>query len=235
MAGAIPASASSAAAAAATTFAPPYSALAYLLSNQTTTTWASIASPTDSANPYGNVAWSSLWEGYNVTAPPFTTTVQPTPVAATELIKPPALPWPTDSSVAGMDFPEGFHWGFATAALQVEGAVKEEGKTPTIAEVSLAFREDEPGGGSPDIANLNYYLYKQDIARLAAAGVKSYSFSISWARILPFAVPGSPINKQGIDHYDDLINTCIEYGVEPIATLNHFDSPLYYATNDSFA
>lgn len=58
------------------------------------------------------------------------------------------------------------------------------------------------------VTDLNYFMYKQDIARLAAAGVPHYAFSISWSRIMPFGVPGSPINQEGIDHYDDLINTC---------------------------
>ena len=67
-----------------------------------------------------------------------------------------------------------------------------------------------------DKISLNYYLYKQDIARLAAIGVPHYSFSISWTRILPFGVPGSPINQEGINHYNDVINTCLEYGLIPV-------------------
>jgi beta-glucosidase/6-phospho-beta-glucosidase/beta-galactosidase len=70
----------------------------------------------------------------------------------------------------------------------------------------------------------NYYLYKEDISRLAAQGVKIYSFSLSWSRILPFG--RGPINQLAIDHYNDLINTCIEYGVEPSVTLYHWDTPL---------
>ena len=90
------------------------------------------------------------------------------------------------------------------------------------------------GGGPPDITNLNYYLYKQDIARLTAVGVKSYTFTISWSRILPFGAAGSPVNKEGIYHYDDLINTILEYGMEPIVTLNHFDTPSYFTTGTSW-
>lgn len=70
----------------------------------------------------------------------------------------------------------------------------------------------------------NYYLYKEDISRLAAQGVKIYSFSLSWSRILPFG--RGPVNQQAIDHYNDVINTCIEYGVEPSVTLYHWDTPL---------
>ena len=72
---------------------------------------------------------------------------------------------------------------------------------------------------------MNYYLYKQDIARLAAIGVPYYSFSISWSRIVPFGVANSPINQQGLDHYDDVINTCLQYGIKPIVTLVHADAP----------
>lgn len=56
-------------------------------------------------------------------------------------------------------------------------------------------------------------------------GVKAYSFSISWSRILPFG--RGPVNEQGLAHYDDVINTCLEYGVEPIVTIFHWDLPLY--------
>lgn len=200
-----------------------------------TTTWASVPSPTDSTVKYGNIAWSSLWADFNITAPPFTTTVSPTPISSAELVKPTPLPFETLGSSTPFKFPKDFSFGFAGAALQVEGAVKNEGRGPSFTELELKGRYSEVvGGGAPDITNLNYYLYKQDIARLAAVGVKSYSFSISWPRILPFGVPGSPVNQEGIDHYDDLINTILEYGMEPIVTLHHFDAPIYYATNTSW-
>ncbi|KAH8587949.1 glycoside hydrolase superfamily [Bisporella sp. PMI_857] len=218
------------------TYAKPFSKLSSLVKNQTTTTWASIALPTDSAAKYGNVAWSSLWKDFNITAPPFTTTVSPKPIASSELVKPTPPPFPINDSLTDhYKFPDGFLWGYAGAALQIEGAVKNEGRGPSYTELELRPREENsPGGGPPDISNLNYYYYKQDIARLAALNVQTYSFSISWSRILPFGVAGSPVNKQAIDHYDDLINTILEYGLTPIATLNHFDTPLYFATNTSW-
>lgn len=55
-------------------------------------------------------------------------------------------------------------------------------------------------------------------------GINTYSFSISWSRIYPFGA--GPINQAGIDHYNDLINTCIEYNITPVATLYHWDTPL---------
>lgn len=63
-----------------------------------------------------------------------------------------------------------------------------------------------------------------DIARIAAMGVKAYSFSISWSRILPFGK--GPVNEEGLAHYDDLINTCLEYNIIPMATIYHWDTPL---------
>jgi beta-glucosidase len=56
-------------------------------------------------------------------------------------------------------------------------------------------------------------------------GIKAYSFSISWSRVLPFG--RGPVNEQALAHYDDVINTCIKYNVEPIVTLYHWDLPLY--------
>lgn len=60
------------------------------------------------------------------------------------------------------------------------------------------------------VADMNYYLYKQDIARLAAIGIPYYSFSISWTRIVPFGEVGSPINEPGLQHYEELIETCLQ-------------------------
>ncbi|KAH8820768.1 glycoside hydrolase [Xylogone sp. PMI_703] len=218
------------------TFAAPYSRLSGLAGHQKTTIWASHASPTDHISKFGNAAWSSLWSPYNITSPPFTTTAVPTPIHSSELIKPTRLPFIVGKGETDTyHFPEDFIWGFTGAAEQVEGAIKSEGRGPSIMDMLLG--NGRPGAhlsGKPDITDLNYYLYKQDIARLAAAGVKSYGFSISWTRILPFGYPGSPVNREGIDHYDSLINTILEYGMTPVVTLNHFDTPIYYATNTSF-
>ncbi|KXH65969.1 beta-glucosidase A [Colletotrichum salicis] len=65
--------------------------------------------------------------------------------------------------------------------------------------------------------------------------VQSYSFSISWSRIVPFGVSGSPINKEGIDHYNDVIDTILAYRMKPVVTLHHFDdTPAYYQSKTSF-
>jgi len=74
----------------------------------------------------------------------------------------------------------------------------------------------------------HYYLFKQDIDRLAAMGLKYYSFSISWARILPFALAGTPVNSYGLQHYDDVINYALKKGMQPVVTITHFDTPLQF-------
>jgi beta-glucosidase/6-phospho-beta-glucosidase/beta-galactosidase len=83
------------------------------------------------------------------------------------------------------------------------------------------------------IANENYYLYKQDIKGIAAMEVKYYRFSIWWTRILPFVVPGSPVNLQGLAHYDDLVEFVLEKGMLPAIVLYHNDSLLQFYTNIS--
>jgi beta-glucosidase/6-phospho-beta-glucosidase/beta-galactosidase len=76
--------------------------------------------------------------------------------------------------------------------VQIEGAIADEGRTPTYTDVKLS-----PDASDDYTTNENYWLYKQDIERIAAMGVKYYRFSIPWTRILPFVVEGSPINRQG--------------------------------------
>ncbi|KAK6063531.1 beta-glucosidase A [Seiridium cupressi] len=94
---------------------------------------------------------------------------------------------------------------------------------------TLTFqRADLPGYKLNDsnIAAMNYFLYKQDIARLAALRVPHYPFTISWTRVVSFRVAGSPVNTQALAHYEDVINTCHEYGSTPIVTLMHADSTI---------
>ncbi|THU93327.1 glycoside hydrolase [Dendrothele bispora CBS 962.96] len=165
-----------------------------------------------------------------VESPPFTTTVEPqTPVI---LPSPPPTLYPSfyanrpKDILSDYKYPKGFIFGLDTAAYQVEGATKEEGKGPSMWD----WASRQPGAiadnSTADIADLQYYLYKEDVARVAALGVKAHSFSISWARILPFGTADSPVNQQGIDHYADLIQYHLKSGVEPIATLFHWDTPL---------
>ncbi|KAF7303850.1 Glycoside hydrolase family 1 protein [Mycena indigotica] len=198
--------------------------------------------PTSTFPPVGSVprdfspaGLEALWNLVGpVEAPPFTTTVTPTSTHVSLPSPPPPLypsfyaPAPKDV-LPGLKFPPGFKFGVATAAYQVEGAVKDEGKGPTIWD----WNSRQPGAvgdnTTGDVVDLQYFLYKEDVLRVAALGVNAHSFSISWARILPFATKDSPINKAGIEHYSDLIDYHIAHGVEPVATLFHWDTPLALA------
>lgn len=201
----------------------------------TTFRGSAIANPTAfaSALPIDVEDLWNLFVGPVATAA-ITTTVSATPVPTNELIPPPGLyysPFPTGQQIPLVTanqtwkFPAGFWWGVASAAYQVEGAAKDEGRGPSIWDVLthrvVGFTVANQTG---DVADNQYYLYKQDIARIAALGVKTYSFSISWSRVMPFG--NGPINELALAHYDDVINTCIEYGVEPSVTLYHWDLPL---------
>ncbi|KAJ5118228.1 Alpha/Beta hydrolase protein [Penicillium atrosanguineum] len=152
-------------------------------------------------------------------------TVRPTPVPSSELVLPPSDYFVPEDCY---DFPDGFVFGVAGSAAQIEGAVALEGRSPSLLEKLVP--DSEP---KDYITNENYFLYKQDIERMAAMGVEYYSFTIPWTRILPFVLPGTPVNKQAIDHYDDLIDTVLKAGMQPIVTMLHFDSPLMFIASDN--
>ena len=228
-----------------TTYAPPYEELSTLLPPIVTTTWGrwdpADIKATDTADLYGQAAWSALWERANLTnftsRGIYSNTVSPTPIPTSELILPPQDPFvPTDCYT----FPEDFVMGVAGSAIQIEGATADEGRGPSFGDkfVGPEFVLEMTGQSAEDrspsyVTNENYYLYKQDIERLAAIGVPYYSFSIAWTRILPFTLPNTPINKLGLQHYDDLINFVLEKGMKPIVTLTHIDSPLAFYSNTS--
>lgn len=151
---------------------------------------------------------------------PFSTTVSPTPVPTADLVFPPPM-YNMPEGEAKLKLPNNFIWGAVNAAFQIEGALQSEGRGPSVVDSTGITNASTDGM----VTDLQYFLYKQDIVRLAAMGMPYYSFSISWPRIVPFGVAGSPINEQGLAHYDDVINTCIEHGIAPFVTLVHFDVP----------
>ncbi|ORY17322.1 beta-glucosidase-like protein [Clohesyomyces aquaticus] len=213
-------------------FAPPYAFLSHLVPNLTTTQWGNwdpsrTLSATDVGKPYGNASWTALWTSIsfsNFSRGIYSTTVTPTPVPSSDLVLPPPDYFgPRDCYY----FPEDFILGVAGSAAQIEGAVADEGRTPAIVDIASIGNSLS----SDFVTNENYYLYKQDIERIAAMGIKYYSFSIPWSRILPFVVYGSPVNKPGLNHYDDLINFVISKGMLPTVTLLHTDTPLQFYAN----
>ena len=120
-------------------------------------------------------------------------------------------------------FPDGFHWGVATSAYQIEGAWDEDGKGPSIWDTYAHTPGKIKNNDTGDVANDHYHRYKEDVALMQSIGTTAYRFSIAWPRILPEGV-GQP-NSKGIDFYSRLVDELLAAGIEPFATLYHWDLP----------
>ena len=120
-------------------------------------------------------------------------------------------------------FPSHFRWGAATASYQIEGAVHEDGRGSSIWDDYAA----EPGrtyqGQSGEVAADHYHRSAQDIDLMAQLGLGAYRFSIAWPRIMPEG--RGAVNQIGLDFYDHLVDTLLAKGIEPFATLYHWDLP----------
>lgn len=122
-----------------------------------------------------------------------------------------------------MGFREGFVWGAATAAYQVEGAAFEDGKGRSIWDDFSHTPGKVFQGHTGDVACDQYHRYREDVALMAGLGIRNYRFSLSWARVLPEGV-GAP-NEAGLAYYDQLIDCLLENGIQPLITLYHWDLP----------
>ena len=127
------------------------------------------------------------------------------------------------NSVAGREFPRGFLWGTATASYQVEGAVKEDGRGPSIWDTFSHTPGKVVNDANGDVANDHYHLYKSDVQLMKSLGVKSYRFSIAWPRVFPNG--DGPPNPKGLDFYNRLVDELLANGIQPYATLYHWDLP----------
>lgn len=120
-------------------------------------------------------------------------------------------------------FPDGFVWGVATAAYQIEGAWDEDGKGPSIWDTFC----HEPGhivdGTTGDVAVDHYHRYVDDVEQMAGLGLSAYRFSVSWPRVVPSGKGG--VNESGLDFYDRLADALGEKGIDPWVTLYHWDLP----------
>src|SRR5215475_3236478 len=121
------------------------------------------------------------------------------------------------------EFPKGFYWGLATSAYQTEGAWNEEGKGPSIWDTYAHTHGKIRDGSTGDVANDHYHRYKEDVALMKNIGAKAFRFSISWPRIFPEGT-GQP-NQKGLDFYRRLVDELLAAGIEPFATLYHWDLP----------
>jgi beta-glucosidase len=120
-------------------------------------------------------------------------------------------------------FPQGFLWGSATAAYQVEGAVHEDGRGPSIWDTFSHTPGKTNKGDTGDVADDHYHRYKEDVQIMKALGLKTYRFSVSWPRVFPQGT-GTP-NPKGLDFYHRLVDELIAAGIQPFCTLFHWDLP----------
>lgn len=121
------------------------------------------------------------------------------------------------------EFPEGFLWGAASAAYQVEGAWDLDGKGPSVWDTFCKQPGTTFQGSNGDIAVDHYHRFKEDVALMAEMGLKAYRFSVSWPRIYP-AGRGA-LNEPGLAFYEALIDALLEHKIEPVLTLYHWDLP----------
>ena len=130
-------------------------------------------------------------------------------------------------------FPENFLWGGAVAANQCEGAYREDGKGLSIQDVMprgiMAPPVDTPTEENMKLTGIDFYhRYKEDIKLFAEMGFKVFRTSIAWSRIFPNGDEAVP-NEKGLQFYDDLFDECHKYGIEPLVTISHYETPLYLA------
>ena len=132
-----------------------------------------------------------------------------------------------------MGFPEGFLWGGATAANQIEGAYAEDGKGLSVQDVLPGGVVKPPSAGpTPDNLKLEaidfYHRYQEDIALFAEMGFKVFRLSIAWSRIFPRGDEAEP-NAAGLAFYDRVIDELLAHNIVPLVTLSHYELPLYLA------
>jgi beta-glucosidase len=122
-----------------------------------------------------------------------------------------------------LKFPEGFYWGTATSAYQIEGAWNEDGKGLSIWDTYAHMPGNIKNGDTGDVANDSYHRYKEDVAVMRSLGANAYRFSIAWPRVFPNGT-GVP-NPKGMDFYDRLVDELVAADIAPFATLYHWDLP----------
>ncbi|HUB85599.1 MAG TPA: family 1 glycosylhydrolase, partial [Rhizomicrobium sp.] len=120
-------------------------------------------------------------------------------------------------------FPKNFKWGVATSAPQIEGALDVDGRGPSIWDVFAKKPGHIIDGSDASYGTDSYRRYKDDVALIAGANLKAYRFSIAWPRVMPQGA--GAVNDKGLDYYKRLADALHDAGIEPFATLFHWDLP----------
>ncbi|MFB7775846.1 GH1 family beta-glucosidase [Streptomyces bauhiniae] len=120
-------------------------------------------------------------------------------------------------------FPDNFRWGTATSAYQIEGAVTEDGRSPSIWDTFSHTPGKIDGDDNGDIACDHYHRWRDDLGLLRQLGVDTYRLSVAWPRVMPGG--DGPVNPKGLAFYDELTDALLEAGITPSVTLYHWDLP----------
>ncbi|MBX6314138.1 MAG: beta-glucosidase [Isosphaeraceae bacterium] len=120
-------------------------------------------------------------------------------------------------------FPEGFIWGVATAAAQIEGAARADGKGESVWDRFAQTPGTIKDGDTPEVACDHYHRYEQDADLMRDLGIHHYRLSVAWPRVVPEG--DGPINPRGLDFYDRLVDALLGRGITPWVTLFHWDLP----------
>ncbi|MFJ4601623.1 GH1 family beta-glucosidase [Streptomyces griseoluteus] len=120
-------------------------------------------------------------------------------------------------------FPDNFRWGTATSAYQIEGAVAEDGRSPSIWDTFSHTPGKIDGDDNGDIACDHYHRWRDDLGLMRQLGVDMYRLSVAWPRVMPGG--DGPLNPKGLAFYDELTDALLEAGIAPSVTLYHWDLP----------
>jgi beta-glucosidase len=120
-------------------------------------------------------------------------------------------------------FPEGFVWGTATAAYQIEGAAEEDGRRPSIWDTFAREPGNVRNGDTGDVACDHYHRLDEDLDLIAQLRIPAYRFSVSWPRVVPDGT--GKANQIGLDFYQRLVDGLLTRGITPLVTLYHWDLP----------
>jgi len=120
-------------------------------------------------------------------------------------------------------FPKGFLWGCATAAYQIEGGAKDDGRGPSTWDIFSHTPGKTHEGDTGDMADDSYHLYKEDVKLLKALGVSVYRMSMSWSRVFPNGK--GEVNQKGLDYYNHVVDELLANNITPYITLFHWDTP----------
>ncbi|QNA76627.1 beta-glucosidase [Streptomyces sp. So13.3] len=126
-------------------------------------------------------------------------------------------------AATALTFPPGFRWGAATAAYQIEGAAREDGRTPSIWDTFSHTPGKVRNGDTGDIAADHFHRMPEDVALMSGLGLTDYRLSVSWPRVQPTG--RGPALQKGLDFYRSLVDELLGKGIRPVLTLYHWDLP----------